>query len=100
MAGGAVRDILCHIVPNDIDFASDAKPDEMITILSDKPDIRLITTTSGTKHGTVTARIRDTSQYEITTLRIDRNTDGRHAEVEFINDWKLGCFIQINHFHN
>ena len=33
MAGGAVRDILCHIVPNDIDFASDAKPDEMINIL-------------------------------------------------------------------
>ncbi|XP_046919401.2 CCA tRNA nucleotidyltransferase 1, mitochondrial [Dermatophagoides farinae] len=89
MAGGAVRDILCNIVPNDIDFASDAKPDEMINILSDKPDIRLITTTSGTKHGTVTARIRDISQYEITTLRIDRNTDGRHAEVEFINDWKL-----------
>nr|XP_027200112.1 CCA tRNA nucleotidyltransferase 1, mitochondrial-like [Dermatophagoides pteronyssinus] len=89
MAGGAVRDILCHIVPNDIDFASDAKPDEMINILSNKPDIRLITTQSGTKHGTVTARIRDKSQYEITTLRIDRNTDGRHAEVEFINDWKL-----------
>ena len=33
MAGGAVRDILCNIVPNDIDFASDAKPDEMINIL-------------------------------------------------------------------
>lgn len=29
------------------------------------------------------------SPFEITTLRCDRNTDGRHAEVEFINDWKL-----------
>lgn len=33
MAGGAVRDILCNIPPNDIDFASNAKPDEIINLL-------------------------------------------------------------------
>jgi hypothetical protein len=44
----------------------------------------------GTAHGSVTARIHDKEQFEITTLRIDKKTDGRHAEVEFITDWKLG----------
>ena len=48
-------------------------------------------------HGTITARINDKVQYEITTLRIDKKTDGRHAEVEFITDWMLGedCLIDI-----
>jgi len=46
----------------------------------------------GERHGTVTARINDKNQYEITTLRIDKVTDGRHAEVEFVNDWKLGLY--------
>lgn len=89
MAGGGVRDILCRIVPHDIDFATDARPDQMVELMSDKPNIRLITTTSGQKHGTVTARVNDCAQYEITTLRIDKTTDGRHAEVEFVNDWKV-----------
>ena len=43
-------------------------------------------------HGTITARINDRVQYEVTTLRIDKITDGRHAEVEFIQDWVLGMF--------
>lgn len=37
----------------------------------------------------MTARVNNRSQYEITTLRIDKTTDGRHAEVEFVNDWKV-----------
>ena len=40
------------------------------------------------KHGTVTAHI-DEVNYEITTLRIDKVTDGRHAEVEFTTDWRV-----------
>lgn len=57
---------------------------------SNQANVRLITTQSGVKHGTVTARINNKSQYEITTLRIDRRTDGRHAtQVEFVNDWKI-----------
>ncbi|KAF7488468.1 CCA tRNA nucleotidyltransferase 1 [Sarcoptes scabiei] len=89
MAGGAVRDLLINKPPHDIDFASDANPDQMIALLSNRPEVRLITTLSGIKHGTITARINNKCQFEITTLRIDQNTDGRHAEVEFINDWKL-----------
>jgi tRNA nucleotidyltransferase (CCA-adding enzyme) len=62
----------------------------MIDLLSPYKDtIRLITTRAGERHGTVTARIHDKSQYEITTLRVDKITDGRHAEVEFVQDWKL-----------
>lgn len=44
----------------------------------------------GERHGTVTARINDKENFEITTLRIDKITDGRHAEVEFTNDWRIG----------
>lgn len=43
----------------------------------------------GEEHGTVTARINNKVNYEITTLRVDKVTDGRHAEVEFTKDWKL-----------
>ena len=41
---------------------------------------------TGLKHGTITASI-DNKNYEITSLRIDKRTDGRHAEVKFIDDW-------------
>ena len=41
---------------------------------------------SGIEHGTVTAKIDD-YKFEITTLRKDISTDGRHAEVEFSKDW-------------
>ncbi|XP_006100556.2 CCA tRNA nucleotidyltransferase 1, mitochondrial [Myotis lucifugus] len=41
----------------------------------------------GEKHGTVTARLHN-ENFEITTLRIDVVTDGRHAEVEFTTDWQ------------
>ncbi|XP_069822735.1 CCA tRNA nucleotidyltransferase 1, mitochondrial isoform X2 [Dendropsophus ebraccatus] len=51
-----------------------------------KKGIRLINN-KGEKHGTVTARIDD-QNFEITTLRIDLRTDGRHAEVEFTTDWE------------
>lgn len=56
-------------------------------------NVRLITTKSGKKHGTIIARVDDQAQYEITTLRIDKKTDGRFAEVEFIEDWKLGKLL-------
>ncbi len=41
---------------------------------------------SGIEHGTITAKVDD-YKFEITTLRKDISTDGRHAEVEFSNDW-------------
>ncbi|KAI1302349.1 CCA tRNA nucleotidyltransferase 1, mitochondrial [Halotydeus destructor] len=90
VAGGAVRDLLTGVIPHDVDFATTATPVQMIDLMSPyKEKIRIITTKAGEKHGTVTARVNDKSQYEITTLRIDKITDGRHAEVEFTLDWKL-----------
>lgn len=49
----------------------------------------------GTRHGSITARINDKSQYEVTTLRIDKKTDGRHAEVEFVRDWAIGSSFHL-----
>lgn len=50
--------------------------------------IRLVNT-NGEKHGTITPRINDKLNFEITTLRIDEETDGRHAKVKFTKDWQL-----------
>jgi tRNA nucleotidyltransferase (CCA-adding enzyme) len=84
IVGGAVRDIALGKEPKDIDFATDATPDEMIAML-DKEGIRHIPT--GIEHGTITAVI-DGEDFEITTLRADTNTDGRHADVEFVRSWE------------
>ena len=46
-------------------------------------------TAKGEEHGTITARIADKENYEVTTLRIDKVTDGRRAEVEFTKDWEV-----------
>lgn len=43
----------------------------------------------GERHGTITPRINDEENFEVTTLRIDVKTDGRHAKVEFTTDWLL-----------
>ena len=92
IAGGAVRDLLMQVKPHDIDFATTATPDQMKEIF-EKEDasavrIRLINT-NGEKHGTITLRLNEAENYEITTLRVDKVTDGRHAEVEFTEDWQL-----------
>ena len=84
IVGGAVRDIALGKIPKDIDFATDATPDEMIAIL-DKANIKHIPT--GIDHGTITAII-GSEPFEITTLRADTETDGRHAEVEFVKSWE------------
>ncbi|CAF0827092.1 unnamed protein product [Brachionus calyciflorus] len=85
IAGGAVRDLIMNIFPHDIDLATNALPDEMIKMLNAE-NIRIINL-NGLKHGTVPVRINDKQNFEITTLRIDVKTYGRHAEVEFTNDW-------------
>ena len=84
IVGGAVRDLALGKTPKDIDLATDATPDEMIAIL-DKAGIRHKPT--GLEHGTITA-ILDKEPFEITTLRADTETDGRHAEVEFVKSWE------------
>ncbi|XP_066597739.1 CCA tRNA nucleotidyltransferase 1, mitochondrial-like [Prorops nasuta] len=87
IAGGAVRDLLLGYKPQDVDFATDATPDEMKKMFTDE-SIRMINK-RGEKHGTITARIDDKENYEITTLRIDIATDGRRAEVQFTKNWKM-----------
>ena len=84
IVGGAVRDLALDKTPKDIDLATDATPDEMMEIL-DKSCIRHIP--SGLEHGTITA-ILDNEPFEITTIRADKETDGRHAEVEFVKSWE------------
>lgn len=85
VAGGAVRDAIKGIDPKDIDLATTARP-EVVQDVFEQAGFNVIPT--GLQHGTVTVVV-DGEPFEITTLRIDQNTDGRHAEVEFTDDWKL-----------
>ena len=87
IAGGAVRDLLMDKTPTDIDFATTATPDQMKEMF-EKEEVRMINN-KGEEHGTITARIADKENYEVTTLRIDKVTDGRRAEVEFTTDWEV-----------
>lgn len=75
-----------NIQPTDLDFATTATPDEMKQMFNDE-GVRMINLT-GEKHGTITARINDKENFEITTLRIDVVSHGRHADVQFTQDWK------------
>ncbi|KAM8917490.1 CCA tRNA nucleotidyltransferase 1, mitochondrial isoform 1-T2 [Spinachia spinachia] len=85
IAGGAVRDLLSGKRPDDVDFATTATPEEMKHMFQ-KAGIRMINN-KGEKHGTITARLHN-ENFEVTTLRVDVQTDGRHAEVEFTTDWQ------------
>lgn len=82
--GGCVRDALIGKAVHDIDLATSLKPEQVIAAL-EAANIKAIPT--GLEHGTITAVIKDKS-YEITTLRRDIETDGRHAEVAFTSSWK------------
>ena len=82
--GGAVRDTLLGLEAHDIDISTPLEPVEVIARL-DAAGIRSVPT--GLKHGTITA-IQNGDNIEITTLRRDVATDGRHAEVAFSHDWR------------
>lgn len=81
--GGGVRDALLGQKIGDIDLATTARPEQIMDILAAQ-NIQVVPT--GIKHGTVTAVI-NRKPFEITTLRHDIETDGRHAEVAFHTDW-------------
>jgi len=81
--GGSIRKIINREVVDDIDLATTINPLEVCEILK-KNNISFYE--SGIEHGTVTAKIDD-YKFEITTLRKDISTDGRHAQVEFSKDW-------------
>ena len=81
--GGCVRKILNNEKFDDIDLATNLKPDEVKECLKNN-NIDFFET--GIDHGTITARI-DEKNFEITSLRKDVLTDGRRAVVEFTNEW-------------
>jgi poly(A) polymerase/tRNA nucleotidyltransferase (CCA-adding enzyme) len=84
IAGGAVRDVLAGRPVSDIDLATPRTPDEVTEALR-KAGLRVVPT--GLAHGTVTAVV-DGRGFEVTTLRRDVETDGRHAVVAFTADWR------------
>jgi poly(A) polymerase len=81
--GGCVRDALLGRAVGDIDIATPLTPDEVTRRLN-AAGIKVVPT--GLTHGTVTA-VASGRPFEITTLRHDVETDGRHARVAFTDDW-------------
>tara|TARA_B100000575_G_scaffold17322_1_gene12062 strand:- start:2364 stop:3638 length:1275 start_codon:yes stop_codon:yes gene_type:complete len=82
--GGCIRKIINDEKVDDIDLATNLEPKEVSDALK-KNNINFYET--GVKHGTITALIDD-FKFEITSLREDILTDGRHAQVKFSKDWK------------
>ena len=84
LVGGAVRDGLLGVAVADVDLATTLSPYEVMRRCG-AAGIRTIPT--GVAHGTVTA-VSAGETLEITTLRADLTTDGRHATVGFTDDWR------------
>jgi poly(A) polymerase len=82
--GGCVRKFLTNENIDDIDIASIFTPEEIKEKFKNS-EFKIIDT--GIDHGSVTVVI-NSNKFEITTLRKDTKTDGRHAEVLFIGDWQ------------
>jgi len=82
--GGCIRKVIKKENVDDIDLATNLTPLEVCEALKNK---QISYYETGIEHGTITAII-DEYKYEITSLRKDVSTDGRHAEVEFSLDWK------------
>jgi len=83
-AGGAVRDALIELEATDVDLAT---PDLPETVMRLAAEAGLDTRPTGIDHGTVTV-IADRRSFEVTTLRRDVETFGRHARVAFTDDWR------------
>lgn len=84
-AGGCVRDALLHREVSDIDVATTVPPADVINAL-EAAGMKAVPT--GLDHGTITA-VLDGAHIEVTTLREDIETDGRHAVVKFTTDWAV-----------
>jgi poly(A) polymerase len=82
--GGCIRKIINKEKVDDIDLATNLQPKQVCESLK-KNNISYYE--SGIEHGTITA-IEKEYKFEITTLRKDVFTDGRHAKVDFSKDWK------------
>jgi len=82
--GGCVRKFLTNQIIDDIDIATIFSPEEIKEKFRES-NFKIIDT--GIEHGSVTAII-NSNKFEITTLRQDIKTDGRHAEISFIDNWQ------------
>ena len=82
--GGCVRKYLSNEEIDDIDIATSLTTDQ---IKEKFKDTKFNIIDSGLKHGTVTL-VSDQLKLELTTLRKDVKTDGRHAEIEYTDDWQ------------
>jgi poly(A) polymerase len=84
VVGGAVRNTLMGEPPGDIDLATTALPEEVVRRVA-AAGFKAVPT--GIEHGTITV-VADSRPFEVTTLREDVETFGRHAKVAFGRDWK------------
>ncbi len=84
MVGGCVRDAIAGRPVADVDLATPEPPDAVTRALRDA-GLKVVPT--GLQHGTVTA-VSGGRGYEVTTLRRDESTDGRHATVAWTGDWQ------------
>ncbi len=82
--GGCVRKYLLNEKIDDIDIATILTTDQIKEKFKDT-NLKIIDT--GVKHGTVTI-VSENHKVELTTLRKDIKTDGRHAEIEYTDDWQ------------
>lgn len=83
VVGGAVRNSLLGLPIGDIDCATTALPSETME-RGRQAGFKIVPT--GLEHGTLTL-VKDGQSYEVTSLRADVETDGRHAKVAFGRDW-------------
>ena len=84
VVGGAVRDLLAERPVQDVDVAVPMPPEAAAGLLREA-GMKVFET--GLAHGTVTA-VLDHQPVEVTSLRRDLATDGRHAEVAWSTDWR------------
>ena len=82
--GGCIRKIINKEIVNDIDMATNLDPQKVCEVLKEN---KIDYYETGIEHGTITALIEG-YKFEITSLREDILTDGRHAKVKFSNNWK------------
>jgi poly(A) polymerase len=84
VVGGAVRNTLIGAPPGDVDIATTALPREVVRRV-EAAGFKAVPT--GIEHGTITV-VADGRPFEVTTLREDIETFGRHAKVAFGRDWR------------
>jgi poly(A) polymerase len=84
--GGWVRDTLLGLPSADIDVATRLPPEEAAA-RARAAGLQVWTSASGIAHGTIGVVIAGRT-IEVTTLRRDLATDGRHATVAFTDDWR------------